>query len=642
MFRFILLSTLALTTLRADMNPSIEHVVVLMLENRSFDNVLAWLYSEENPPAYFIPETETLPFQGLSESSLDLYANDLKDSSGNIIYSQAPIKGLPSVGDWGYLNSPQFNPYESFPYVVQQIYSDKAQDGPDMKGFLQNYASMWWQGQWESDREKITAVMETYTEKELPVFYGLGRRYAVSDAWFCSVPSDTNPNRAFAHLGTSEGQIADGPNSQSMFYGDTIWNRLTDLSPETSWKIFWQSSFDPGFISGAYTSPNTFDAMNKIPDLDSHYDSIAGFHELARSGTLPAFSFIEPQFTSARELVAGLPIEELSGFRLMYGFEGNDMHPPGDVRPAENLVANIYTSLIANKEAWNKTLLVITFDEHGGLYDHVPPPKAIAPDTNFQNGFMFDLYGVRVPTLFISPLINEGTIVRSDNSEVPFDHTSLISTILSWQNIDKSDWKLGRRAEIAPTFSSVITETIPRDDAILAPDDYVAPDDRDVIHLGDRFYLRDKDGNYLVDNCLFFYSGAFAGPEDQKATLTFTGGIGDLTHGSFAFIESLDESLGDANILQASIFESDCFYTEKAFNSAQWWTIKSVDNPYLGAPIAFGDKVYLENHVYWNLFQFIPARLTKSDGLFFKKLLTCKSLADEEADEYYWIIEKAL
>ena len=630
MFRKLLLSLCLATSLRADMQ-KVEHVVVLMLENRSFDNVLAWLYSQENPPAHFIPETTTTPYEGLSDTTLAQYANELPG-----YYSQAPIKGVPSVADWGYLNSPQYNPYESFPYVMKQIFSENAGNRPDMKGFLQNYASIWWQGQWESEREKITAVMETYTEHELPIFYGLGRHYAVSDSWFCSVPSDTNPNRAFAHCGTSEGQIADGPNSQSMFYSDTLWNRLQELKPETTWKIFWQSSFDPGYISGAYTSPNTFDAMKKIPELESHYDSFAGFCELARNGDLPAFSFIEPQFTSAREIIAGLPIEELSGFRLMYGFEGNDMHPPGDVRPAENLVANIYTSLIANKEAWDKTLLVITFDEHGGLFDHVPPPPAVAPDAHFENGFMFNLYGVRVPTLFISPLIKKSTVIRAPDT--PFDHTSLISTILSWQNIDKTVWNLGARAQIAPSFAPVITEEVARDDAVIAPIDYVAPSDN-VVHLGDSFSLRDKDGNYLVDNCFFFFNGAFAGSVEDKATLTFTGGSGALTHGSFVFITSLDPNLGENNVLEASLFESDCFYTNKAFNSGQWWTVKSVDNPYLGAPIQYGDKIYLENHTYWNLFQFIPARLTKSDGLFFKKLLSCRSIADEKSDEYYWTVE---
>lgn len=648
MIRPILLSLLALTSTSQAvdatlMQNNIKHVVVLMLENRSYDNVLAWLYNEHDAPQTFIPDSTEPVYKGLSEATLQFYTNHLKDSSGNIVFSSPPIKGVPSVADWPYLNSPQYNPYETFPNILQQLYSDVTNNEPDMKGFLQNYASCWWDQSWESDQKTILGVMETYTEKELPIIYGLAKHYAVSDEWFCSVPSDTNPNRAFAACGTSEGQIVDGPFTKSMFYSDTIWNKFTDLSPETTWKIFWQSNMVTGLIYGPWTGPNSFDAMNRIPDLQSHYDSIAGFHELARNGQLPAFSFIEPQMTSVKELVAGLPIEELSGYRMMFGLQGNDMHPPGDVRPTENLIANIYTSLIANPEAWNETLLVITFDEHGGLFDHVTPPKAIAPDSHFENGFMFDRYGVRVPTIFISPLIQKSTVVRSDNPNIPFDHTSLLATLLQWKNIDKSLWNMGHRTAVAPSFDSVLTRSTLRTDVVVAPNTakVYAKNAANIVNMGDTFYLRDKNGNYLVNNSLFFAEGAFAGSSQDKVKLRFTGGTGAISHGSFAFIESTDESLGSANVLQSSLFDADCLYAERSFSSGQWWTVKSVNVPFLGAPILFGDKVYLENHIFLDIFQLVPARLSSKGGFLSKNLLTCTSIADETSNDNYWIIEKA-
>lgn len=620
------------------MQNQIEHVVVLMLENRSFDNVLAWLYDENDPPKAFIPEGTEPIYKGLTEATLPFYTNVLKDSHGNEVYRSGPIKGVPSVSDWPYLNSPQYNPYETFPNILKQIYGDVKNNEPTMTGFLQNYASCWWEHSWEREKKTILGVLETYTEKELPTFYSLAKHYAVSDEWFCSVPTHTNPNRAFAACGTSEGQLLDGPFTKSMFYSDTIWNKFTDLSPDTTWKIFWQTNMVTGIISGPLTGPNTFDAMNRIPNLSSHYESIAHFHELARNGTLPNFSFIEPQITSTSELVAGLPLPELSGFRVMLGLEGNDMHPPGDVRPTENLLANIYTSLIANSDAWNKTLLIITFDEHGGLFDHVAPPRAIAPDSHFENGFTFDRYGVRVPTIFISPLIDKSTIVRSNTPGVPFDHTSLLSTLLTWKKIDKSQWNMGKRTDVAPKFDSVLTRTVPRTDAILGPKKVQSSPN--ALKMGDTFYLRTSDGRYLVHNDLFFTEGAFAGPQEEKTLLTFSGGQGIVSHGSFAFIQGQDEALGENNYLQSSLFEADCYYGARSFSSGQWWTVKSVDRPYLGAPIQYGDRIFLENHIFLDIFQIIPARLAVSDSCLCKNLLTCKSLADESTLDNYWIIEK--
>src|SRR5205807_10570483 len=110
-------------------------------------------------------------------------------------------------------------------------------------------------------------------------------------------------------------------------------------------------------------------------------------HALARKGELPHFSMIEPQWTLAINIDEKVKWYDLHHAvqAMLWGIQGNDLHPPGDVRTGENLLANIYTSLSANQEAWNKTLLIITFDEHGGLFDHVPPPSAIPPDNHFEN-----------------------------------------------------------------------------------------------------------------------------------------------------------------------------------------------------------------------------------------------------------------
>lgn len=625
------------------MQQEIKHVVILMLENRSFDNVLAWLYNHNDAPLCFIPSDADPNFLGLSEDALDQYSNSLVNSLGEVVFSCAPIKGVPSVLSSNFLNSPQFDPPEAFPHVINQIFGFNGSTWPTMAGFLQDYASIWWEHEWLDQKQNICAVMETYTDQELPVLYGLAKHYAVSDLWFSSVPTQTNPNRAFSICGTSEGQIINGPFGKSTFQADTIWNRIFEESPTTSWMIYWQADILPAFISGPFNGAKTFQSLDRIPNLENHYELMDAFHEQARNGTLPEISLIEPLWTTAINLDPKVNIvnEFFSVQALLLGLQGNDLHPPGDVRTAENMLANIYTSLIANPEAWNQTLLVITFDEHGGLFDHITPPAAISPDTNFQNKFKFDRYGVRVPALFISPRINKSTVIRSDNNLLPFDHTSLISTILKWKKIDKEKWDLGKRVDASPTFDSVITLSEPREDPILLPKNISMPktDSSQAVSMGEAFYLKDKNGNYLTASKSSFKNFARFGPINERVPLEFSGGTGTITHGSFILIKSNESDLGDDNFLENMISYCDCFYEKNKRTMGQWWTIKSVDHPFVGSEIHYGDRVYLENHVYLDPFQYVPGRLSLRESLFGEFLVT-RAITDDASLESYWIIEK--
>lgn len=623
MKRIILLFTLCGTVQASE----IKHIVVLMMENRSFDNVLAWLYTEEDPPHYFIPPETDPHYLGLSEKTLSQYTNTLKNSKGQVVYTCPPIKGVPSVAKSPYINSPCNDPNETFEHVYDQIY--QGGDEPTMFGFLQDYASIWDESVWEYEKPEICSVMETYTEKELPVLYTLAKQYAVSDLWFSSIPTQTDPNRAFSLLGTSDGQINNGFDNIDVFDSDTIWNRLHEESPETTWMIFWQGNV-LGFVDGPFTSVKTFSSLRRIPDINTHYQRIDGFHELARKGQLPHLSYIEPQWTQGRNLaLKNFLIEYAKQQDWIIGTQGNDLHPPTDVRTGENLLANVYTSLIANEEAWNHTLLIVVFDEHGGLFDHIPPPKAIPPDHHFQNGFRFDRYGVRVPAIFISPRIRAGTIIRSDTG-IPFDHTSLIATILKWRHIDRSKWKMGKRTEAAPTFENVITLKEPRKDALCS----------NAVKMGDKFYLRDKNGNYLSRTQLFFRWDARYGSSSEKVPLSFMSGSGDITHGSFVLIQSHDPALEESNLLGSSLFHYGCIYSANDHTSGQWWTIKSVDHPALGAKIQYGDRVYLENHIYDDLLQYVPARLS-IDESFFGEFLKTQSIAEKDSG-HWWVIEKII
>ncbi len=143
--------------------------------------------------------------------------------------------------------------------------------------------------------------------------------------------------------------------------------------------------------------------------------------------------------------------------------------------PGEVFVNQVYNALTFNAEAWQRTLLVITFDEHGGTYDHVDPGwGAVTPDAHRgPDGFAFDRYGVRVPTLLVSPWVQAGTVFRSANPQVKFDHTSIIATVLTWCGVVPGDAGLGLRVAAAPTFDWVLGEQ-PRGDVprFTVPDDY--------------------------------------------------------------------------------------------------------------------------------------------------------------------------
>lgn len=628
----------------ANMQQEIKHVVFVMLENRSFDHLLGWLYDDKQGPDKFLPDSTDPHFYGLSEDSLEKYTNVLVASNGDVLYSCPPLKGLPSMGNSKYLNSPQFDPLEPFPNVTRQIYGCKGGNTATMLGFLQDYASLWSEEDWLPEKQKICAVMETYTDKELPVFYSLAKHYAVSDLWFSSVPTQTNPNRAFSLCGTSEGEIVNAALGANIFFADTLFNRITECAPQTSWAFFWQCDMLPGVIKGPYSGPNIFVSMNKIPNVDDHFETIDHFHARARKGTLPAISFIEPQWTYTSNIgPKGKDAVDLLSHNdeFLVGEQGNDMHPPGDVRTAENFLANIYTSLISNPQAWEKTLLIITFDEHGGLFDHVVPPASVSPDEHCQHGFKFDRLGVRVPAVFVSPKIDKRVVIRSNDPHTAFDHTSVLATILKWQNLPKENWRMGNRVLAAPTFEGVITRKEARTDKILVdPNTSISysDDTDDVVKMGDLFYLRDQDGNYLSHaNATSWFLPFFSAQE--KVALEFVTGSGPVTHGSFSLVQGTNPSLGQSNILQVAFFESDHDFSIDTHSPDQWWTVKSLDHPYLGSPLKYGDRIYLESHKYFDVVQHVPCRLIQEKHHFYTHLTT-KKVIEDGVDNFYWTIER--
>ncbi len=442
----------------------IRHIVYLMLENRSLDNVLGWLY-EKDAPLNVHPADSDSQFDGLSK---DFYTLDAKGMKHHVIRG---TRGRPV---------PRFDPHEKYEHVNNQLFETECtpphNTEPTMGGFYKDYAK-WYQNNDE--------IMMSYTPEELPVLNTLARRFAVSDRYFSSVPTQTNCNRAFAAAGNSLGENDDNElkawvnnrNSNwlarprgKQFSERTIWNVLDEQGQNlpSDWMIFDSKGTWLENLFGAEGYPYTRRIMEQLQDpcFDKHFAEVGSASVAAdntlfgmiASNTLPRFSFVEPSWT--------LPL----GPGL--GPNGTDYHPPGDIHKGERFLEELYNALSGNPDIWNSLLFIINFDEHGGTYDHVKPPWTAAPpwqdnqDTPppkcSEEDFAFDRFGVRVPLILVSPYVQERTVFRA-KGEVPYDHTSVLATVLQLMGVEQRYWRLGARVKNAPLFDDILTETA-RDD----------------------------------------------------------------------------------------------------------------------------------------------------------------------------------
>jgi phospholipase C len=236
------------------------------------------------------------------------------------------------------------------------------------------------------------------------------------------------PNRAFACAATSQGHMNDATSS---FTVPSIFGLLTEYNQ--SWKIY-------GYDAEPLTRANFPDTINAP---EANFGRFADFQADAAAGRLPAYSFLEPSWSST----------------------GNSEHPNYDVALGEEFILQAYHA-VRSGPGWASTLVIITYDEHGGCYDHVPPPSGATPpdSTVGEYGFDFTRFGVRVPAVLVSPLIAAGTIFRIPAGSVPIDHTSVLKTIEQRWGLPS----LTARDAAAPGLAEVLTLTTPRTDDPLA------------------------------------------------------------------------------------------------------------------------------------------------------------------------------
>jgi phospholipase C len=381
----------------------IEHIVVLMLENRSFDSMLGKL------------KPKSADYDGLTGDEQNPNANG----------PAVPAWNSPGT-DETTMSTPDPDPGEEWTDINMQLFGTPSPTSPtppaSMSGFVENYLEQ--KAANPKGNYDPRSVMHYFTPDQVPVLSTLAKSFAVCDRWFASAPCQTWPNRWFVQAATADGyENNDPPHIPDV---PTIFNRLEEAGQ--TWKIYFHD------MAQAHT------LLRLAAHLD-HFHFYAQFQADCQSGTLPAYSFIEPQYYSD------------------FGHPENDQHPPAVVTLGEQLIADVYNCIRGSK-LWPKTLLIITYDEHGGIYDHVVPPPAQMPTPpRADQAFAFDRYGVRVPALIVSSYVEPGTVFGATTGQ-PYDHTSIIATVRKRFNLAA----LTKRDANAPDFDSVLTRPTPNSD----------------------------------------------------------------------------------------------------------------------------------------------------------------------------------
>lgn len=393
---------------------NLKHIVVLMMENRSFDHMLGGLM-QKYPQINGLTGNESNP-----------------DTKGAI------VKVQPNAHFQGQLDP---DPDHHFPGVDLQIFGGQQGDGrvANMQGFVKDYFTQ------TNDVNRSHNIMYYFPPDQVPVLTALATEFAVFNGWFSSIPGPTICNRAFAHYGTSFGQVG-----MDIFY---------ILDPIAS---IYERMIQAGHTAKIYyydQQSSTMEIVNLLknqPQIFATYDQFVGD---CKAGTLPEYSFIEPCYNDHPGVDGGQIL-------------ASDQHPDHNVREGERFIANTFNCIRTNPALWSSTALLVVYDEHGGIYDHVVPPactpdgySAKASDTGTGAPFNFDRLGIRVPAILVSPWIPRGTVVPGTedpaNAQI-FEHASIPGTVTNF--FLQGDAKRTVREQRATSFLGLLTDTMRSDE----------------------------------------------------------------------------------------------------------------------------------------------------------------------------------
>ncbi len=393
---------------------NLKHIVVLMMENRSFDHMLGGL-KKQFPQINGLTGDESNP--------------DLNGTTVNV---------QPTAAYQGQLGH---DPDHHFPGVDLQIFGGDMSSTrvPNMQGFIKSYST---QG---TDVDGSHAIMNYFPPEKVPVLSTLATEYAVFNGWFSSIPGPTICNRAFAHYGTSFGNV-----DMNLFFVQepilSIYERLVKAGRTAKIYYYDQQS-------------STMEVVNLLNNQPKLFGSYAQFVADCNADELPDYCFIEPNYTDHPGPGGGQVL-------------ACDQHPDHNVKAGERFIAMVYNAIRTNPKIWETTALLITYDEHGGIYDHVPPP-ACTPDgyvasptaTGTGMPFAFDRLGIRVPAILVSPYVTKGTVVAGPEDPTKqrvFEHASIPATVTNYFLGDYDQRTV--REKKAETFLDILGDQMRPDD----------------------------------------------------------------------------------------------------------------------------------------------------------------------------------
>ena len=394
----------------------INHIVVVMLENRSFDHMLGYLYADSGNVS---PLGHS--FEGLTDNEVN---PDGKRGTVRVFRIQ-------NTDPHPYF-MPGANPGEGYLNTNSQLFGTTQAPIPIVpaanQGFVTNFAyTMGWEAGYcrgPSRHPTVTDHGNVYAPDASHPLEPREGLCGVRPVVLLRFPQ-TFPNRAFVCMATSQGHVSDS--ASRIFTATSIFSSLEKKG--MSWAVY-------GYDAPSLTRGSVADITNAA---ESHFGEFSDFQNAAKTGVLPNYVFLEPK----------------------WGSSGNSQHPDYDVAKGDQFLHDIYYALYGTK-SWQDTLLIITYDEHGGS-DHVAPPEnAVPPDDAVgEHGFDFKRFGVRVSTVLVSPLIEAGTVFHAPSpTGTPFDHTSILATVEQRFGLPN----LTRRDAAAPAIGGIITRTTPRTD----------------------------------------------------------------------------------------------------------------------------------------------------------------------------------
>ncbi len=387
---------------------NIDHFIVLMLENRSFDHMFG-----------LRPGVDGITGPGFSNTA----GGKVFQATGGAPFSIPTKHGL--------------GPFHNFPDRNLQIFGNKAGTGAaSMSGFAESYVeALTSDTHGNFDDDDVAVVMQCFDNGALPSITALADNFVLCDKWHCEVPASTHPNRLYMHAATSDGFV------------HNVFQRPFDLL--TIYEVLGRN--------GQTWATYDFD-LNEVLNFTRIADQTDNFRKFSprfaqdvETGVLPNYSFILPRMSSSHHA------------------HRTDQHAPQDLRFGDELIADIYETLVANDDVWKKCAFIITYDEDGGFFDHVPPPGAVSPDNvnsprsddNFHNGpppaFSFDRLGIRVPTLIVSPWVDRGVVESTQ-----LQHTSILKTVRERFGIASP---LTQRDAAAASLAGLFSQPAPRTDA---------------------------------------------------------------------------------------------------------------------------------------------------------------------------------